>query len=180
MLLHIVKRQIPTTLASHIRGRFDGGGDAPFWRCFGSHFAPHWATSTEAELLAGHVLPITAQALDSLGAVNAASLPAFHLLTNEGLTPNGMYDPIDGGPTLVGEIESSTSGLRRTHGRVSYGRRGSVDALVSVTSVAEFRVVRAWVDIAGPSQVTMTESEARALDITPDALVAISSIEGRP
>ena len=50
MLLHLVRSQIPQTVASHLRGRFDADGSAPFWRCFGAKFAPRWETSTEAEI----------------------------------------------------------------------------------------------------------------------------------
>ncbi len=189
MMLHPVHRQIPATIASHIRGRFDPDGSAPFWSCFGAHFAPQWTTSGQAELalandaaeldrLAGHRLPVTAIVLESLGAVNAASLPAFHLLSSEGLVPNGMYDPIDGGPTLVGELNATTSGQRRNHGRLTFGKQGATDSLVSVVSVDRFQVIRTAAGVGPSGEVIVDGSTANAIGLAPDTLVAIASVDG--
>ncbi|MGI9596164.1 MAG: arginine N-succinyltransferase [Acidimicrobiales bacterium] len=187
MLLHLVNSQIPGTIASHLRGRFDSDGSAPFWRCFGAHLAPHWQSSTEAELalladpnrldeLAGHVRPLTASVLESLGPVNAASMPAFHLLRAEGLKPNGMYDPIDGGPTVVARLSDTVTGRRRTHGRARLGSAGPTDALVSVATVDRFRVVRAGVTIDEASTITIDAGLAAAVDIRPDAILAAAPL----
>ena len=187
MLLHLVNSQIPSTVASHLRGRFDDDGSAPFWRCFGADLAPQWQTSTEAELallddptrlddLAGHVRPVTPTVLQSLGAVNAASMPAFHLLRAEGLRPNGMYDPIDGGPTLAAELADTVTGRLRTHGRARLAGAGPTDALVSVATVERFRVVRAMVDIERTASITMDRALAEAVDIRPDALLAAAPL----
>jgi len=189
MLLHLVQSQVPTTIASHIRGKFDSDGSAPFWRCFGAHFAC-WPTSTEAEKaltqdpsnlaqLSGHVLPVTPIVLESLGLVNAASMPAFHSLMSAGLLPNGMYDPIDGGPTVVGEISRTATAQTRIHGRASYGRGMATDALVSVASIDDFRVVRTRVDVTDPFHITLEEPVARAVGIEPGTLLAVGLIERR-
>ncbi len=190
--LHLVGSQIPPTVASHLRGRFDRDGSAPFWRCFGAHLAP-WPTSAEAEAalarepelldtLAGHRRPLTAEVLESLGPVNAASLPAFHLLRLEGLDPNGMYDPIDGGPTLVAELADTVSGRRRVHGRARIeggdgpthdptGGPDRVDALVSVAGIDRFRLTRVPVGV-GEGTLVIDEPTAEALRVEPDALLA--------
>lgn len=184
MLLHLVNSQVPSTVASHLRGRFDADGSAPFWRCFGVHFAPRWATSTEAEIglikdpaqldtLANHVLPLTAPVLDCLGPVNRASLPAFHLLRREGLDPNGMYDPIDGGPTLRAELGDTVTARTRTHGRAVPAPADSLpgtDALVAVTTVDRFRVTRGPIVLDGSSIVIGTGTAA-ALEAKPDTLL---------
>lgn len=188
--LHLVGSQIPNTIASHLRGRFDEDGSAPFWRCFGANLAP-WPTSTEAETalandpalldtLAGHRRPLTAEVLESLGPVNAASLPAFHLLGLEGLTPNGMYDPIDGGPTLVTDLAETVSGRHRIHGRAAIGptgpaatgsaSAGPVDALVSVAGIDRFRVLRATI-IAQDRTLTIDQATATALGVEADTLL---------
>ncbi len=192
MLLHLVKSQVPATVASHLRGRFDADGSAPFWRCFGQHFAPEWETSTVAEAaliehparladLADHMLPLTAPVLDSLGPVNEASLPAFHMLRAEGLDPNGMYDPIDGGPTLRAELADTVTGQTRSHGRVvvgdvHHGDAPPVDALVSVTTVARFRVTRAPVTIGDGSTIGIGPETAEALGIGDDTLVVAAPL----
>ncbi len=191
MFLHLVNSQIPGTVASHLRGRFDRDGSAPFWRCFGAHLAPHWQTSTEAELallatperlteLAGHVRPLTAEVLQSLGPVNAASMPAFHLLRAEGLKPNGMYDPIDGGPTIVAPLSDTMTGRQRTHGRARLADAGPTDALVSVATVDRFRVIRADVTIDRAATITLDRATAEAVDIRPDALLAAAPLEPGP
>ena len=200
MLLHLVHSQIPSTVASHLRGRFDDDGSAPFWRCFGAHFAPEWETSTEAEHalienphrlqdLADHRLALTAPVLDSLGPVNAASLPAFHMLRAEGLNPNGMYDPIDGGPTLRAELADTVTGKTRTHGRAviedldadatrgeSAPERRLVDALVSVTTVARFRVTRATVALGESGPIGISAETADALNIGEDTLIVAAPL----
>ncbi len=192
MLLHLVNSQIPATVASHLRGRFDADGSAPFWGCFGRHFAPEWETSTVAERalierparlsdLADHMLPLTAPVLDSLGPVNAASLPAFHMLRAEGLDPNGMYDPIDGGPTLRAELHDTVTGRTRSHGRavvgdVDGGDHEPVDALVSVTTVARFRVARAMVALGDGTTIGIPAETAEALGIGDDTLVVAAPL----
>ena len=191
MLLHLVHSQIPSTVASHLRGRFDADGSAPFWRCFGAHFAPEWQTSTEAEIalienpgrlgdLADHILPLTAPVLDSLGPVNDASLPAFHMLRAEGLDPNGMYDPIDGGPTVRAELADTVTGRTRSHGRVVIDDLDSndpkvVDGLISVTTVARFRATRAPVLLDGQT-VRLAATTADTLGIANDTLVVATPL----
>lgn len=193
MFLHLVASQIPSTIASHLRGRFDDDGSAPFWRCFGAHFAPDWARSTEAERaltgdparlerLAGHRLPLTAEVLESLGPVNVASLPAFHLLRAEGLSPNGMYDPIDGGPTLVADIADTVTGRLRLHGRARLadepggpGGEGAIDALVSVAGVDRFRVTRAGIAV-DDGTIHIGRAVAAALRAEADDLLAATPL----
>jgi arginine N-succinyltransferase len=193
MLLQLVASQIPSTVASHLRGRFDDDGTAPFWRCFGAHLAPQWQNSTEAELaliedpsrlgdLAGHVRPLSAVVLESMGAVNAASMPAFHLLRAEGLRPNGMYDPIDGGPTVVAELADTATGQHRTWGRARLvdGRhessRPGTDSLVSVTSIDRFRVIRAPVGLDRRAAVTIDAERAASAGIEADDLLAVTPV----
>jgi arginine/ornithine N-succinyltransferase beta subunit len=186
MLLHTVASQIPTTIASHLRGVFDDEGTAPFWTCFGRHFAPQWLTSTDAEdalsrdpadleKLAGNTLPLEASVLPSLGAVNATSRPAFRLLLAEGLEPTGMFDPIDGGPTVVGQLAGLATRRVRRHGSVVIGSGGD-DALVATTALGSFRVTRGDVDTSIDGRVTIDEATAERLGVGPGALVAASML----
>jgi arginine N-succinyltransferase len=199
MFLHQVQRQVPSTIASHLRGRFDEGGTAPFWECFGSHFATGWPSSKEAERaladdpdrlsdLADRRLPVTAHVLDSLGPVNRASLPAFRLLMQEGLRPNGMYDPIDGGPTLVAELSDTMTSRRRHHGRAVIIDEPSTPSeqlrlrseLVAVTSIDNFRVTQMTLgsseENATPDEIPITSATARGLGIEAGALLAASPL----
>ncbi len=189
MFIHQVQRQIPATIASHLRGSFDADGTAPFWNCFGAHFAHGWADSVSAERalaadptrlddLAGHRRAVTAEVLASLGPVNHASLPAFRLLMREGLRPNGMYDPIDGGPTLVGERERTVTGRHRMHGRtvISNELVEPVEALVAVTNVDRFRVMHVAASIGADNRITIDQPTATALQVAEGALLAIAPI----
>lgn len=195
VFLNLVRSQIPTTISSHLRGRVEADGHAPFWDRFGKKFAPQWSTSTDAELgliadpsqldlLAGHTLPLTAPVLESLGPVNAASLPAFHLLIREGLEPNGRYDPIDGGPTLIASIDQLTTKRNHRHGPAQViapeqAQNEGHDSLVSVTSVAEFRVTRCAAVVADPT-IGLTHEALTALGATEGTLLAASQLERRP
>ena len=190
MFLHQVHRQIPTTIASHLRGSFSADGTAPFWSCFGDHLTDGWADSVEAERalaedptrldsLVGHRRPVTADVLDSLGPVNGASLPAFRLLMREGLRPNGMYDPIDGGPTLVAERERTETGRRRRHGRArvsdDLGDNATL-ALVAVTSVEGFRAVLAPATF-GEDDIAIDPMTAASLRVDTGSLLAAAAME---
>lgn len=191
MFIHQVSRQVPATIASHLRGTFAPDGTAPFWNCFGDHFTQGWANSVAAERaladdptrlddLAGHRRPVAADVLDSLGPVNRASLPAFRLLMREGLRPNGMYDPIDGGPTLVAERERTVTSQRRLHGRarIDDNLADPVVALAAVTNVDRFRVVRMPISVGPNDRIAVTRSTAEELQIEEGALLAVAPIEG--
>ena len=190
MFIHQVQRQVPATIASHLRGSFAPDGTAPFWACFGDHFTSGWANSVAAEHaladdpgrlddLAGHRRAVTADVLDSLGPVNQASLPAFRLLMREGLRPNGMYDPIDGGPTLVAERDHTVSSQRRVHGRalIADTLAAPVDALVAVTNVDRFRVMRVPTSLDTSDRITVDRRTADALSINDGALLAVAPLE---
>ncbi|MEM8924493.1 MAG: arginine N-succinyltransferase [Actinomycetota bacterium] len=124
LLLSLLTGRIPGTLVSHLRGPFDRGASAPFWDSFGAQVVPQWATSEAAERglarqpsrledLVGHSISVEPALLDVVGSVNRASLPAYHMLVAEGMRPNGMYDPVDGGPTLVGDVDTLTTARDR-------------------------------------------------------------------
>ncbi len=195
LFLHLIRSQVPTTVAAHLRGRFDAQGQALFWDRFCGQFCT-WATSTEAEMalerspelvseLADRVLPLQAEDLQTLGLVNRQSLTAFRMLTHEGLLSNGMYDPVDGGPTVSGELSDTRTSRDRVHGRVVLDpldpqsqRSGlklspTFDALVSVPAVANFGVVRAQAQINDRGGIHLATATADALGITSDSLVTV-------
>ncbi|NNE94941.1 MAG: hypothetical protein HKN24_02835 [Acidimicrobiales bacterium] len=187
MFLHLVRSQTPTTIAAHIRGLFDDDGVAPFWQSFGAQFVS-WGNSIEAEQvlavgperldeLADRVLPLTPTDLRSLGVVNAASMAAFRMLIREGLRSNGMYDPIDGGPTVAAELANTTSGRQRVHGPVVVAEAGTVDALVAVPSVARFAAVRTEVSIAAEGDVRLTADVAASLGVTGGDLITVLPLD---
>ncbi|MEL7155310.1 MAG: arginine N-succinyltransferase [Actinomycetota bacterium] len=126
-----VADRIPATIVSHLRGPATEGA-APFWHSFGVRVLPEWPTSSVAEArlvsepdrldeLSAYAMPIDPSVLEVLGSVHEASLPAFRLLHDEGLRPNGMYDPVDGGPTLTGELAGLLTTRRRRPATVIVG-----------------------------------------------------------
>lgn len=163
MFMHIVSPQIPNVVATHIRGVFDEDGTAPFWRSFGSQFASEWRTSKDAEgalqrnpgdiaALHDRTVELNDDLLRFLGPVNLASRPAFHLLRVEGLEPNGMYDPVDGGPTLTCTLKATTSAKQRAIGVAAVSNAGA-DSLVSTVSIPDFAATRSPSDVHVPGHI---------------------------
>lgn len=190
LFLLIVGSQIPSLLVSHLRGVFDSDGTAPFWRTFGARFLPEWPTSPDAERalqhdpariasLSSRVIALTPEVLRSLGPVNAASHPAFHSLRAEGLRPNGMYDPVDGGPTITRQLGQTSSARTRIVGTAtliddagSGAGSEAVDALVSSVNIGEFAATRARVVLRGDGEVGLTSAIGARLGVEPGALVS--------
>lgn len=197
MFLHLVAPQVPTTLVSHLRGRFDDTGSAPFWGHYGRHFMPQWPTSRHAEqalrddptqlaALSEWIHPLTADVLPSIGPVNEASLPAFRLLLREGLQPTGMFDPIDGGPTVVADLADTATARSRRHGRLDPAMTtadGAVDALVCRAAIDSFRVVRTAVGIGDDELVGLPADAADSLGVIGGDLVVAAPLtahQGEP
>ncbi|MDA3039814.1 MAG: arginine N-succinyltransferase [Actinomycetota bacterium] len=189
LFLLIVGSQVPPLLVSHLRGVFDSDGTAPFWRSFGARFLPEWPTSPDAEralqtdpariaLLSRRVITLTPELLGSLGPVNAASQPAFCLLRAEDLRPNGMYDPVDGGPTIMRSLSQTTSARRRiVASAVIDDAAGPTDALVSTVSVSDFAATRGQVDLRADGSIAISSSTARRLSIATGALISVVPLE---
>ena len=190
LFLLIIGSQIPPLLVSHLRGVFDPDGTAPFWRAFGAKFLPEWPTSPDAERalqtdpariasLSRRVIALTPDLLGSLGPVNSASQPAFYLLRAEDFRPNGMYDPVDGGPTLVRSLGQTASARRRVVGAAFIDESvidesvGSTDALVSTLSVSDFAAMRCGVDVRPDGSIGVNSSTARQLAIDAGSLVSV-------
>jgi len=189
MFLHLVRHQVPRTVASHIRGRFDDDGTSPFWPHLRDHVGSKWRTSIDAETalasnperlanLADHTVPLTAGVLESLGPVNSSSRPAFNLLLAEGLSPNGMYDPIDGGPSIEGQLSRTVTYKSRVHGRARLAKSGDhlVDALVATSSVSRFRATRAQVDLSNDGWIGLDEDVAEHLMVDDRAVLTASPL----
>jgi arginine/ornithine N-succinyltransferase beta subunit len=90
-----------------------------------------------------------------------------------------MYDPIDGGPTLVADLADTVSGRHRIHGRATVGQPGPTDALVSVAGIDRFRVTRASIT-AEPGALQIDEPTASALGVETDALLTAVLLDPSP
>ena len=93
------------------------------------------------------------------------------------MTPNGMYDPIDGGPTVIVELTDTVTGRTRTHGRVMIGEQTPVDALVSVATVADFRVTRAPIGIPDGTRIAIGAATAATLGVEPGGLIVAAGLD---
>lgn len=183
LFLLLAAPQIPSVVAAHLRGVFDDDGTAPFWRHFGARFLSEWPASTDAERalqddpariasLSQRTIELSPEVLDCLGPVNNASRPAFHLLLQEGLRPNGMYDPVDGGPTLARPLGRTASAERRQVGTVAAGLRFGRDALVSSVALGDFGAIRSPADVDDEGRVVLEERSIERLGLEPGRLVS--------
>ncbi len=183
-----VAEQVPELLVSHLRGPMGTGSSAPFWTRFGREVLPEWPTSVRAEAglieeperlseLTGHTIDIDPSLLDVVGSVHRLSLPAYRILQAEGFVPNGMYDPIDAGPTVTCDLTGTTTWLR--HRRLAVdddGDGGTTDAIVTNGAVADFRAARIHVRLDDGDSVGLSDLGQRSLAVSPgDPVLVVAS-----
>lgn len=159
-----VAAHVPGLLVSHLRGPMGTGPSAPFWTRFGRDVLPQWSTSVTAEAgliedperlgeLTGHSLAVDPSLLDVVGSVHRLSLPAYRILQAEGFVSNGMYDPVDAGPTVTCDLVATSTWRRHRRCRVDASERfddpdgpaEAVDGIVTNGAVTGFRACRATV-----------------------------------
>lgn len=189
-LSHLVD-QLPERLLSHIRGRIDGRGDSRLWDVFG---APVFGVNAASALgsasrmgrscylapLVGATLPLSLASTVAIGRPHDASLPALRLLAREGLTPNGMFDPFDGGPTIVAWLRDTAVVRAATELRVAPTTgRETTPALVSRPGITDFGAVSVGVDMDAPGCVALDDAARRALGADHGSLVLVSASRGR-
>jgi arginine/ornithine N-succinyltransferase beta subunit len=90
-----------------------------------------------------------------------------------------MYDPVDGGPTLVAERADTATGRARRRGRLRSTEGTLTDsrsAFVAVTAVEDFRVIRASVDLSHPDTFGLGPADADALGVEAGALLAVAEV----
>jgi arginine N-succinyltransferase len=99
---------------AELRGPLDADGRSPFWEGLGRHFfAMEYSTADYltgighkafiAELMPKHPVYanlLSAPARDAIGAVHADTVPARHMLEQEGFRYEGYVDIFDAGPTV--------------------------------------------------------------------------------
>jgi len=188
MLLNLLRPQIPHSIVSHLRGMFDEDGHAPFWGHFGRHFAPQWDTSiaaeralradpSELEALADKSLPLHPELLGCLGKVNAASLPAFRTLVDEGLSPTELFDPVDGGPTVRATLTETVTHRVRIHGRTQVmSEVEGPNSLISTVAIGSFRLTRGPARGGEDGSIVINEGTAFRLGVDTGRLIAAAPL----
>ncbi|MEM9133564.1 MAG: arginine N-succinyltransferase [Actinomycetota bacterium] len=171
--------QVPALLVSHLRGPMGTGPSAPFWSRFGREVLPEWPTSVRAEAglveeperlgeLTGHTLAVDPSLLDVVGSVHRLSLPAYRILQAEGFVSNGMYDPVDAGPTVTCDLDATTTWRRHRLLTVAAAPDAvdPLDAIVTNGAVAAFRACRTTIGLpADGVSVALTTDARRALTV---------------
>ncbi|SFV00421.1 arginine N-succinyltransferase [Pseudoduganella namucuonensis] len=142
---------------AEMRGYQDIDGSSPFWESLGRHFFKMDFQAADdmcgrdkafiSQLMPRHPLYtalLSEEARAAIGKTHVDTVPARRLLEQEGLRYEGYLDIFDGGPVLqakVGDLRASRESMRvvAEAGTALAG----VDALVSTTSMRDFRVIAA-------------------------------------
>ncbi len=190
--LALVREHVPGLLMSHIRGRIDARGRAPMWDAFGragraaemsaaaaiDHAERVGRLAFLADLV-GTTIPVAAAEAAGIGAPHPDSLPAYRLLNRDGLRPNGMFDPFDGGPTLVAHADD-TETVRRL-GRpwvTAASDAGFLRAIVARPDIAGFRAAATDIDLAA-DVAAVPGDVLSGLSLTPGAAPLVSVLDTR-
>ncbi len=173
---------------AEMRGDSDEQGHSPFWEGLGRHFMSVDYTEAEhivgmgnkafiAELMPPHpiytvLLPQKAQ--DVMGKVHPQTVPALHLLQQEGFRYQGYIDIFDGGPTVEAPREEIRSIRRSRALTVQVGTPQDGTAyLVANAELQGFRCVTTAAGIEG-EQVMLDAATAQALGVASGDRVLLS------
>lgn len=167
---------------AELRGVIDEAGGSPFWDGLaGRFFGMTFQEADEFNAIHGNQFiadlmpktPIyTAMLTDSARAVIGLPHPngraAMRMLETEGFTNPGYIDIFDGGPTMVGQIDSLQTIAHAqdvTLGSIHDG--GGEKHLVACGQRAEFRCTYGFVQRAADKSVSLDRKSAERLGIEP-------------
>lgn len=182
---------------AEMRGVSDECGHSPFWEGLGRHFftvdydrAEHIVGTGNkafiAELMPPHpiytvLLPQSAR--DVMGQVHPQTVPALHLLEQEGFRYQGYIDIFDGGPSVEAPLDEIRSIRRSQRLIVEIGDTASDDdaplCLVSNTGIGGFRCIAIRLDLGSlrDGRVALPASLASALAVAVGDAVRISPLD---
>jgi arginine N-succinyltransferase len=116
------------------------------------------------------LLPKAAQ--DALGRPHDDGRPAYEMLLTEGFIAGDYVDIFDGGPTVVGDIDSVRTIRDARAATVAAIRDGGLPSLVAAGRGAEFRVGRGKVTADG----AVDHGLAHTLGLAPgDAMLVVAA-----
>ncbi len=174
--LRLVAGQVPGTVVSYLRGRVDGDR-VPFWEALSARLHGRCVEPPDdPTVLAGVSVPLDPELAALLGRLHPATRPAFELLVAEGLRPDGRFDPVDGGPTLSGELRHlATPRATATARLASRTRLGgdTTEILLALPDPVAFRALAtpALLHAAAEPSVVVTATVTRALGTAPGGSV---------
>ena len=175
-------------IIAELRGVIDEAGGSPFWDGLaGRFFGMTFQEADEFNAIHGNQFiadlmpktPIyTAMLDDSARAVIGLPHPngraAMRMLETEGFTNPGYVDIFDGGPTLVGQINSLRTVARAEDVKLSAVHENGGDKLLVATGrLADYRCTCGFVVRDGNGAVSLDRSSAKLLALEPGETIAI-------
>ncbi|MEJ7934895.1 arginine N-succinyltransferase [Sphingobium sp. AN558] len=169
-------------IIAELRGVIDEAGGSPFWdglagRFFGMNFqeADEFNAVNGNQFIADLMpkTPIyTAMLTDSARAVIGLPHPngraAMRMLETEGFVNSGYVDIFDGGPTLVGQIDSLETIAQALDVTLSTTHASGGDkTLVATGRLADYRCAYGFVRVAGDGTASLDDASARLLRLEP-------------
>ncbi|GAA0392449.1 arginine N-succinyltransferase [Brevundimonas terrae] len=188
MLIGAQPEMFADNVLAELRGVFTPDGACPFWDHVAHKFFPmdfddadRMTGSTDKQFILDlaprhpiyvELLPEPARAV--IGKVHPQGIPAMALLESEGFRINGLVDIFDAGPTVSCGRDNIRTVRDARALKVELGEdiQAELPALVSTDSIANFRAVRAKVDIHGDS-VTIPSEAANALRVKAGDIVRV-------
>jgi arginine N-succinyltransferase len=158
MLIGADPMRFSHTVMAELRGWFDEQDRSPFWEGVASKFyrlpfedADRMVTGTDGQFILDlaprhpiYVELIDREACEAIGRVHRDGEAANAMLSKEGFTSSGLVDIFDGGPTMAcarDHIATVRNGATLI-ATITEDVQGHL-ALISTTTVANFRAVRA-------------------------------------
>jgi len=188
MLIGAQPEMFADNVLAELRGVFTPDGACPFWDHVAHKFFPmdfddadRMTGSTDKQFILDlaprhpiyvELLPEPARAV--IGKVHPQGIPAMALLESEGFRINGLVDIFDAGPTVSCGRDNIRTVRDARALKVELGEdiQAELPALVSTDNIANFRAVRAKVDIHGDS-VTIPAEAAHALRVKAGDIVRV-------
>ncbi|WP_336963296.1 arginine N-succinyltransferase [Sphingobium aquiterrae] len=174
---------------AELRGVIDEAGGSPFWDGLaGRFFGMSFQEADEFNAINGNQFiadlmpktPIyTAMLTDSARAVIGLPHPngraAMRMLEAEGFANAGYVDIFDGGPTMVGDIDTlrTVKGARDLRFAGVHEERGQ-RMIVACGTLADYRCVYGMVIEQPDGAVALDETSARILDLSPGDPLAVA------
>jgi arginine N-succinyltransferase len=174
------RERFENTIFAEMRGYIDEHGNSPFWNGIGQHFFDMDLEKIQRlrdqgfivtpEMLPNHpiytsLLPIHVQ--ESIGKVHDNTLPAFHMLLQEGFHTTNDIDVFDGGPRLEATTDEISKISKSILGTITDIDSVSVDSSrrIACNNRLDFRACFAHLTINDSKGITITQEVAHALQV---------------
>lgn len=183
-------------IIAELRGVIDENESSPFWRCLAKHFFDIEFKKADlmvmkdktfiADLMPKHpiyipLLPKIAQ--DVIGEVHKNTIPALHLLLNQGFIKTNQIDIFEAGPTLkakVSQIETVRKSKVYTVGEVTDRKLSGKDALIAnIRAFDTFYVAQGKARLMKNNKLVIDTDLAKAIEVEKGGRVRVLFINQR-